>query len=81
MAEQQLERSMLDGKDRETVLNYLEAAYPQRAPAGPLTIIVSKHDQRVVVLRNGTEIGRSAAIIWSMAASPLACTCVGQPFR
>jgi hypothetical protein len=36
---------------------------PQLAPSGPLTIIVSKHDQRVVVLRNGTEIGRSAALI------------------
>jgi hypothetical protein len=24
----------LDGKDREVVLNYLEAAYPPRAPAG-----------------------------------------------
>jgi hypothetical protein len=24
----------LDGKDRETVLNYLAAAYPPRAPAG-----------------------------------------------
>jgi len=36
---------------------------PQLAPDGPLTIIVSKHDQRVVVLRNGTEIGRSAALI------------------
>ncbi len=24
----------LDAKDRETVLNYLEAAYPPRAPAG-----------------------------------------------
>ncbi|MDE5452706.1 hypothetical protein GWE18_07430 [Bradyrhizobium sp. CSA112] len=24
----------LDGKDRETVLNYLEAAYPPRAPTG-----------------------------------------------
>ena len=24
----------LDGKDRETVLNYLEAAYPPRGPAG-----------------------------------------------
>jgi len=24
----------LDGTDRETVLNYLEAAYPPRAPAG-----------------------------------------------
>jgi hypothetical protein len=36
---------------------------PERAPAGPLTVIISKHDQRVVVLRNGFEIGRSAAII------------------
>lgn len=34
---------------------------PQRAPSGPLSIIVSKLDQRVVVLRNGVEIGRSAA--------------------
>jgi hypothetical protein len=36
---------------------------PERAPSGPLTIIVAKKDQRIVVLRNGTEIGRSAAII------------------
>jgi hypothetical protein len=36
---------------------------PERAPSGPLTIIVAKQDQRIVVLRNGTEIGRSAAII------------------
>jgi len=34
---------------------------PQLAPDGPLTIIVSKHDQRVVVLRNGVEIGRAHA--------------------
>ncbi len=34
---------------------------PQAAEQGPLSIIVSKSDQRVVVLRNGTEIGRSAA--------------------
>lgn len=36
---------------------------PEAAPQGPLTIIVSKLDQRVVVLRNGTEIGRSMARI------------------
>nr|WP_314463466.1 L,D-transpeptidase family protein [uncultured Novosphingobium sp.] len=34
---------------------------PQLAPSGPLSIIVSKLDQRVVVLRNGIEIGRSVA--------------------
>lgn len=36
---------------------------PQRSARGPLTVIVSKSDQRVVVLRNGIEIGRSAAQI------------------
>lgn len=34
---------------------------PERAPAGPMTIIVSKSDRRVVVLRGGVEIGRSVA--------------------
>lgn len=34
---------------------------PEAAPAGPMTIIVSKSDQRIVVLRGGVEIGRSAA--------------------
>lgn len=34
---------------------------PDLSPRGPLTIIVSKTDQRVVVLRNGMEIGRSVA--------------------
>ncbi|OJV29989.1 MAG: L,D-transpeptidase [Sphingomonas sp. 67-36] len=36
---------------------------PEKAPTGPLTIIVAKKDQRIVVLRNGVEIGRSAAIV------------------
>ncbi len=36
---------------------------PDKAPVGPLTIIVSKSDQRVVVLRNGVEIGRCIAEI------------------
>lgn len=36
---------------------------PEKSPRGPLTIIVSKLDQRVVVLRNGNEIGRSIAQI------------------
>lgn len=34
---------------------------PDRSPSGPMTIIVSKSDQRVVVLRGGVEIGRSIA--------------------
>ena len=36
---------------------------PEKSPTGPLTIVVSKHDQRIVVLRNGVEIGRSVAQI------------------
>jgi hypothetical protein len=36
---------------------------PEKSPSGPLTIIISKHDQRIVVLRNGFEIGRSVAEI------------------
>ncbi|OHT18599.1 L,D-transpeptidase family protein [Edaphosphingomonas haloaromaticamans] len=36
---------------------------PELAGAGPLSIIISKSDQRVVVIRNGTEIGRSVARI------------------
>jgi len=34
---------------------------PELSPTGPLTIIISKSDQRIVVLRNGVEIGRSLA--------------------
>jgi hypothetical protein len=36
---------------------------PEASPAGPLTVIISKHDQAIVVLRNGVEIGRSVARI------------------
>ncbi len=36
---------------------------PEAAPEGPLSIIVSKLDQRIVVLRGGTEIGCSVAIV------------------
>jgi len=35
---------------------------PERAPAGPITIVMSRSDQAVSVLRNGIEIGRSAAV-------------------
>jgi hypothetical protein len=36
---------------------------PEASPTGPLTIIISKRDQAIVVLRNGKEIGRSVAQI------------------
>ena len=34
---------------------------PEISPEGPVTIIVSRSDQRILVLRNGVEIGRSRA--------------------
>ncbi len=36
---------------------------PSAATDGPLSIIISKTDQRIVVVRNGVEIGRSVAQI------------------
>lgn len=36
---------------------------PQLSPRGPLSIIISKSDQRIVVMRNGVEIGRARATI------------------
>src|SRR5690606_37015535 len=33
---------------------------PERAPAGPLTVLVSTSDGVISVLREGTEIGRSS---------------------
>ncbi|MFC4256202.1 L,D-transpeptidase family protein [Altererythrobacter xixiisoli] len=32
---------------------------PHKAPEGPLTIIISRSDQRLITLRNGAEIGRA----------------------
>jgi hypothetical protein len=57
----------LDVKGQQVTLQHLGGAefrwQPEKSPTGPLTIIVSKHDQRIVVLRNGVEIGRSVAEI------------------
>lgn len=48
----------------DTLLTGAEFTWtPQLAPSGPMTVIVSKSDKRVVVLRNGVEIGRSVAEI------------------
>lgn len=57
----------LDAKGRPTKLEPLDSEEyrwrPELSRDGPLTIIVSKGDQRIVVLRGGVEIGRSAAHI------------------
>lgn len=36
---------------------------PSRATSGPVTVVMSRSDQMVVVLRNGVEIGRSRAAL------------------
>jgi hypothetical protein len=43
---------------------------PDKSPTGPLTIIVSKHDQRIVVLRNGVETRISCT--WHQATATCA---------
>ena len=37
--------------------------FPEMSPSGPTSIIISTGDQRVVVLRNGIEIGRAKAVV------------------
>jgi hypothetical protein len=32
---------------------------PEKSPLGPLSLVLSRADQRVIVFRNGVEIGRS----------------------
>ncbi len=43
---------------------------PEKSPDGPVTVVVSAADQRVLVMRNGVEIGR-AAIAISTPGKPL----------
>jgi len=37
--------------------------FPELSPTGPTSIVISTGDQRVVVLRNGIEIGRAKAVV------------------
>lgn len=50
------------GEDRRAVEGdwYWE---PERAPTGPLTLVLSSRDRQLVVLRNAVEIGRAAVEI------------------
>jgi len=36
---------------------------PERAPSGPVSVVISSRDRRVIVLRNGVEIGSSDVVI------------------
>lgn len=58
--------SPLDDKGQPAVHNPLAPGeqyrwQPELAPRGPLTLVFSRSDQRVVVLRAGVEIGRARA--------------------
>ena len=37
--------------------------HPEKSPAGPVSLVMSAADQRVVVLRNGVEIGRAKLVV------------------
>ena len=51
---------------------------PEIAPAGPLSIIVSRLDSRVIVLRNGVEIGRARAVVADKASDIHVYTYIGE---
>jgi len=41
---------------------------PERAPTGPVSLVLSSHDRRLVVLRGGVEIGRTRVVFRSADA-------------
>ena len=47
---------------------------PNASPSGPVSIIISTHDQQVVILRNGVEIGRAHAIVAQETDEPQVMT-------
>lgn len=51
---------------------------PELSPAGPVSIIVSRVDQRVIVLRNGIEIGRARASISDQQSNVHVYTYMGE---
>jgi len=52
---------------------------PELSPKGPLSIVISKSDQRMVVLRNGIEIGRSLVQVDPIDDNPRVVTLVSGP--
>ena len=48
--------------------------HPEKAPSGPVSIVVSNADRRIVVLRNGVEIGSAPARIQGGLTQPAAYT-------
>jgi hypothetical protein len=51
--------------------------HPEKSPSGPLSIVLSGRDKRIVVLRNGVEIGSSAIRIDEHVTETMAFTLRG----
>jgi len=55
--------------------------HPELSPSGPTSIIISTGDQRVVVLRNGVEIGRARASVRQDSNESQVLTLTSSPGR
>ena len=49
------------------------------SPTGPTSIVISTGDQRVVVLRNGIEIGRAKAVVQQQSSEAQVMTLTQAP--
>jgi len=62
------------GKGDDARLSKTFTWHPQKAPTGPISIIISGADKRIVVLRNGTQIGSANIKIEGEISGTLAYT-------
>ena len=51
---------MFDAQEKESKFEKVYRWHPEKSPTGPLSIVLSGRDKRIVVLRNGVEIGSSS---------------------
>jgi L,D-transpeptidase catalytic domain len=67
--------TLLDPTDTGSSATNQEYSWqPEKSPSGPLSIVLSGHDKRIVVLRNGVEIGSSAVQINGPVTETMAFT-------
>ncbi len=70
--------TLLDPQESEASANrQVYRWHPEKAPSGPLSIVLSGRDKRIVVLRNGVEIGSSAIRIDGPVTETMAFTLRG----
>jgi hypothetical protein len=74
--------SPMDTKGQQVTSQALNNAeyrwQPELSPTGPLSIVISKSDHQMLVMRNGIEIGRSAIEIDPIDENPRVLTLVQQ---